>query len=273
MKLLPSHEPWLITLDGYSQLAERINAVATLPQAEWPSSPDSTQPRAESPSPIAIVRMHGTMLLGLSPRLRALLDYFEIAVTDTADIGRTLRALKQDEHVKVVVLDINSPGGRVTGTPELAAAVKELSSKKYVYAYTSDMACSAAYWIASQCDAVYAAPSAHLGSIGVLLPLIDSRVKLEKAGLTVDALTAGKYKGAGLAGTSLTDEQRELLQARVNEDWERFKQAVNTRRSIASEHMEGQSFTGVKAVELGLADANINSLEELITKLTARHRL
>ena len=59
----------------------------------------------------------------------------------------------------------------------------------------------------------------------------------------------------------------------MNQDWDRFKAAVNIRRSIDAAHMEGQSFMGIDAVELGLADETINSLDELKVKLNRRHRL
>ncbi len=268
-----NNEPWLMTLEGHAQLVSSLKELAALPKAQWPSAPDSA-PKEPSPNkPITIVPIKGSMLLGLSPRMRALLELFDIPVTDTAIVAAQLRELAQDESVKVVILDINSTGGRVTGTPELAAAVRELSAKKYVYAFTADMACSAAYWVASQCDAIYATPSAQLGSIGVILPLVDSRLKLEKEGIVVDALSAGKFKTAGLTGTSLTDEQRALLQARVDDDWALFKSAVNTRRSIAPEYMEGQCLSGEKALTSGLVDAHINSLPQLVDKLQKRHKL
>jgi len=271
----PQNEPWLITLEGYSQLSDKCKELVAVPQAQWPTSPDlvQTEPALAEQSPIVVVRMHGTMLLGLSLRTRAILAYYDIPIIETAEVAQELYRLAGDERVKVVVLDINSPGGRVTGTPELAAAVKKLCVKKYVYAFTADMACSAAYWVASQCDGIYAAPSAQLGSIGVILPLLDSRLKLEKAGITIDVISAGKYKSAGTPCTTLSEEQRELLQNNVNDNWEVFKQAVTRRRNIAAESMEGQSFTGEKAISLGLVDANINSLPQLLDKLMRRHRL
>ena len=91
-----------------------------------------------------------------------------------------------------VILDIDSPGGTVAGTPELGAAVAALNGQKPVYAFSSGLMCSAAYWIASQAEAIYATPSARVGSIGVVQTVIDNSARLHAEGIKVfgsDALT------------------------------------------------------------------------------------
>ena len=68
----------------------------------------------------------------------------------------------------------------MNGTPELAQAVADASRDKFVYAFSAGQMCSAAYWVASQCDAIYATPSARVGSIGVILPFVDDTEAFRK---------------------------------------------------------------------------------------------
>ena len=117
-------------------------------------------------------------------------------------------------------------GGTVNGTPELAALVADVSKAKYTYAFNDGQMCSAAYWIASQSDAVFAKPSARVGSIGELLPMLDESKAFEQAGIKVELFAAGKYKSVGVPGVSLTDEQRAWLKADVDEIYGGFKAPV-----------------------------------------------
>jgi hypothetical protein len=101
----------------------------------------------------------------------------------------------------------------VAGTEELAADVAALAKIKPVHAFIDDLGASAAYWVASQAQAVYATASARVGSIGVILPFIDSTEAFKQAGLKVEVFAAGKFKSAGTPGVPLTDAQRALLQS------------------------------------------------------------
>ena len=174
--------------------------------------------------------------------------------TDFLEIEAALVQAGDDPNVKTVLLDIDSPGGTVNGTQECAAAIAELAKKKFVYAYTGGMMCSAAYWLASQANAIYSTSSASVGSIGVILAFADVSKMYENMGVKMEVLTSGKHKGAGAPGTSLTEEQRELLQARIDEMGADFRAAVTARgRKIPQDAMEGQVFSGKGAQRVNLA--------------------
>ena len=174
--------------------------------------------------------------------------------TSSDEIGSALREAAGREDTKAVFLDIDSPGGTVAGTPELAAAVASLNGKKPVYAFSSGLMCSAAYWIASQARAVYATPSAQVGSIGVVQAVIDDSAALASEGIKVEVFAVGKYKAIGAPGTSLTDDQRELINSNLAEIAGEFHAAVLARgRSIPAEAMEGQTFSGRQAQRFNLA--------------------
>jgi signal peptide peptidase SppA len=191
--------------------------------------------------------------------------------TDTEEIARAIREAVEREDVQAIFLDIDSPGGTVNGTPELAQTVADASRQKYVYAFTSGQMCSAAYWVASQCDAIYCSPSARVGSIGVILPVVDSSEAFRQEGLKIEVFAAGKFKSAGTPGTSLTEEQREWLQSDVNEIAADFKAAVLARgRKIPDEAMEGQTFSARNAQRFNLAGA-IKDRATAIARLRSLH--
>ena len=198
---------------------------------------------------IGVVAIEGPILR--KPDLFARIFF---GATSSEDIGEALREAGERDDIKAVFLNIDSPGGTVAGTPELAAAVKALNGSKPVYAFSSGLMCSAAYWIASQARAIYATPSAQVGSIGVVQAVIDNTAALDQAGLKVEVFSVGKYKAMGAPGTSLTDDQRELIQSNLAEIAAEFHDAVLSRgRAIPAEAMEGQTFSGKQAQRYNLA--------------------
>ena len=168
-------------------------------------------------------------------------------------------------------LDIDSPGGTVAGTPELAAAVASLDKQKPVYAFSSGLMCSAAYWIASQARAIYATPSARIGSIGVVQAVIDNTAALDARGIKVEVFAVGKYKAMGAPGTPLTDDHRELIQSNLAETAGEFHAAVLARgRSISADAMEGQTFSGRQAERFNLARM-VSDRAEAMRRLSVYH--
>jgi len=183
---------------------------------------------------------------------------------DISDFDRALIHAAADPKIEKVVLSINSPGGSVTGVPESAARVAALTRDKEVHAFVDGMACSAAYYIASQADHIAAAPSAILGSIGVYMTLVDATRAAEMEGYKVELITAGKFKAMGSPFKPLTDEERAMLQASVTDLHADFRAAVRSGRRAPTERgghqtvsdsaMEGQWFDGKAALAQRLCD-------------------
>jgi signal peptide peptidase SppA len=187
-----------------------------------------------------------------------------MGATGSEEIGAALTEAGQRDDIKAVFLDIDSPGGTVAGTPELAAAVKSLNKQKPVYAFSSGLMCSAAYWIASQARAIYATPSAQVGSIGVVQAVIDDSAALANEGIKVEVFAVGKYKAMGAPGTPLTDDQRDLIIANLAEIAGEFHAAVLAEgRSIPADAMEGQTFSGKQAQRFNLAGMVPNRAEAM----------
>jgi signal peptide peptidase SppA len=180
-------------------------------------------------------------------------------------VTEDLKAAAADDNIKNIVLYFNSPGGTVTGVRELGDLIQSINKNKKCFAYTDTLCASAAYWLASQCEYVYTSPSAEIGSVGVYTLIMDQSRQLDKAGITVNAISAGKYKLSGASFRPMSDEERAMFQTDVNKTYEQFKSTVNNNRKISDEYLQGQVFDGETAVVNGLSDGNINSLGELVT--------
>jgi protease-4 len=184
---------------------------------------------------------------------------------DLDAVSAAIGAAETDPAVDTILLQIHSPGGTVTGVPELAARIAQ--SAKPIIAFTDSECCSAAYWLASQATAIYCTPSACLGSIGVYMALLDASRAYEDQGLKVNAMSAGEMKLAGADWKPLTDAERAMFQSSVDRIYARFTVDVRAKRQLAAEHMQGQVFDGEQAVELGLADELVQDIEDIILLL------
>jgi signal peptide peptidase SppA len=180
-----------------------------------------------------------------------------LGAEDIANVLDMVNKVANDPNVKAAVLNIDSPGGFVTGGPEVADAVARMKKSKPCVAWTGGSMCSLAYWIGSQASEIVSSRSASVGSIGVYTALTDTAKAAEMAGLRVEVFAnkEGIHKGMGIPGTSLTPEQRDYIQSRMQSSFDDFKAAVTaTRGPLKAETLRGQSFSGQKARLAGLVD-------------------
>lgn len=185
---------------------------------------------------------------------------------DIEDIEEMLEECERDTSIKTIILDIDSPGGTSVGVPELANRVKNCSKK--VISFTASECCSAAYWIGSQASEFYATPSSSVGSIGVYIAFPDCSEAYRMEGVKMDVIKSGAYKGAGIPGTSLDDNQRRMLQEEVSDIHSDFKAAVKSVRSFVEDSsMEGQMFSGKRGAEAGLVTSLTNGFDELMSSM------
>jgi signal peptide peptidase SppA len=258
------HREWLIQPEALQSMAASLRGLAD-PAAFLQKQPAESQLLSIDDG-IGVVAIEGPILR--KPDIFASIFF---GATSSDEIAGALREAAGRDDIKAVFLDIDSPGGTVAGTPELAAAVKSLNERKPVYAFSSGVMASAAYWIASQARAIYATPSAQVGSIGVVQALIDNSAALDKAGLKVEVFSVGKYKAMGAPGTPLTDDQRELISSNLAEIARDFHDAVRARgRAIPDEAMEGQTFSGKQAQRFNLAGL-VPDRAEAIRRLRVYH--
>ena len=193
--------------------------------------------------------------------------------TTVAGLTRAFRAAIADPAVKAIVFDVDSPGGAVEGIPELAAEMLAARGQgKKITAVVNPMCASAAYWLASAADEIVITPSGQCGSIGVFCQHEDASQALEKEGLKISLISAGKFKTEGNPYEPLSDEARAAMQAKVDGFYGMFVKAVATGRrvsqsSVKSGFGQGRMLLADDAVTEGMAD-RVASLDQVIGKLS-----
>jgi signal peptide peptidase SppA len=187
-------------------------------------------------------------------------------------IGAELQMALDDSAVKAIVLDIDSPGGEVTGCGELARCIREARATKPVYAYASGTCASAAYWLASACTEVIADPSALVGSIGVRCLMVDDSKAEEMAGIKSYDIVSSQspLKVADAA----VPEDRVRVRASLDAMAAVFIADVAAGRGVtpgkvAAQYGKGDVFVGAQAVDAGLCD-RLGNLASIVAELAAK---
>lgn len=248
-----------VQLAALADALGRCDPVALSARAASPPSAVETV-QAKGDKRIAVVRIVGPMMKGQS----------WWGGTSTIQARRDLRAATADPSVSGILLAIDSPGGTVAGTADLGAEVKAARRRKPVWAHIDDMCCSAAYWVASQADQVFAnQPTADVGNVGTVGMVIDESKALEAKGVKVHVLSTGPLKRVG-AGSEVTADQIAYLQALVDDNQTHFDAVVRAGRSLTAEQMKevrtGAVFTATRAKDLRLIDG-IRPLEQTLNAL------
>jgi len=194
--------------------------------------------------------------------------------TSCERIAAMLRAVVGDPNIATIVFDVDSPGGTVTGMAELAAEVFAARETKHLISVANGMICSAAYDIASQAHEIVSIPSGVVGSIGVFTAHEDLSAALEKEGITITLISAGKYKTENNPFEPLTEEGRAILQSRVDAAYTQFVKDVARGRGVSSADVrkgygEGRALQAKDAKAAGLID-RIATMDEVIGKLVGR---
>jgi protease-4 len=216
---------------------------------ETPKPPDAPMPskftRMDNIARIDVDGVIGKRVSGLERMSGA---------ADVDFIGAAVQEASDDETIEGILLNVNSPGGGITGVPELGELIASTDRLKPVVAFTDQTMASAAYWISAGASMIVASQSASVGSVGVYMAFLDTSRAFELAGLRTELIKQGKFKGMGIQGTSLTDDQRALLQESVDTVATWFKGFITANRVVGQGSMEGQSFYAAEAVTVGLAD-------------------
>lgn len=221
------------------------------------------QRKPASKGSIGIVSISGTMMKHVSSMSDG---------TSTVLARRAIRELQASEDVKAIVLKIDSPGGTVSGTSDLADDVAAANQQKPVYAFIEDLGASAAYWVASQAREIHANRTALVGSIGTYGVVHDLSALAAMEGIKVHVVRAGEYKGTGVPGTAVNAEQLAMLQERVNQLNEHFLAGVSKGRRLPMGAVkalaDGRVHVGESALGLGLID-RVGSFDALLAQISS----
>jgi signal peptide peptidase SppA len=176
-------------------------------------------------------------------------------------ISSALESAATDSTVKRVVLQVDSPGGEVTGLPETAALLAHVAKTKPVSAIVEGHAASAAYWLVSQASDITLTPSGEVGSVGVRMIHTDISKMLEDRGVKMTELYSGDFKTEWSPYKPLSEDAKTDMQTRLSATHNDFIRAVAAgragRASIEvrrNRFGEGRMFSANDAMTHGLVD-------------------
>lgn len=193
-------------------------------------------------------------------------------MTSTAQAATDLQTALEDSRVTSILLWIDSPGGMVDGTQELAQAVFAARGQKSIVALADGCMCSAAYWVGSAAEQIYiTSDCAETGSIGVVATHTDVSQAEARYGQKTTEITAGRYKRIASQYAPLSEDGRAVIQAQVDHIYSVFVEAVATHRGVSVETVlnnmaDGRVFLGRQAIEAGLVDG-VSTMADLIAEL------
>lgn len=178
-----------------------------------------------------------------------------------ATVKEELEKAAKDEHIKALVLRINSPGGTVTASDIIYHELKRFKAgrKIPIVASIMDVGASGGYYIAAATDSVFAHPSTVTGSIGVIMLTVNARGLLEKVGVETNAVTSGPRKDMGSPFRAMLPEERAIFQGVIDGFYQRFLQVVqdgrpNLNAETIKKLADGRIYSGEQAKAAGLVD-------------------
>ena len=180
-------------------------------------------------------------------------------ITDDRKLVEAVDKLADNDHVKALIVVINSPGGSVAGGEGLHNVIARVAGKKPVVAVMGGTAASAGYMIALPAARIFAREGTLTGSIGVLLETGEFSGLLKTLGITAEAITSGPLKDQPSLIRPLSPEGRDVLHGLVNDMYDQFVGMVAAGRHMDAarvrELADGRAYTGRQALKLGLVDA------------------
>lgn len=181
---------------------------------------------------------------------------------------------KTNANIKGVLFVVNSPGGAVPPSVELAYAIKELSEIKPVVAYASGVMASGSYYASIWANKIIANPGSMVGSIGVIFQGANVEELMKKIGVSTQTVKIGKYKEAGTFSREWNSFEKAELNAIIEDTYDMFITDVSTARGLKKEEHEKYAdahvFTARQAKNVGLVDevATISYAKDELYKLS-----
>lgn len=270
-------QPWFIDPRKAEQIVAMLELRAMAgPRAE-PFRKEGAALRQEvrtTKGTVAVLNLFGA----IAPRAEALEDVSQQAAL-MVPFQNAFREVAADPSLSGIILNIDSPGGRVDLVPETAAMIRKARRDgRPIVAVANTLAASAAYWIASAADELVVTPSGEVGSIGVYVLHRDVSEALAASGIRMQFISEGARKVEGNPFEPLSEEARAALQTNVRYFYDLFVADVAKGRRVAESvvradpEKDGKHFGGGRvypakeAVRLGMAD-RVATLDETIARL------
>lgn len=180
-------------------------------------------------------------------------------ITSSEEVIRQLKKYRGMSGVRAIVLHIDSPGGGVVASQEMYEEVRKTrDGGKPVIVAMGSLAASGGYYVSCGATRLVANRGTLTGSIGVISEFLQVKDALEKLGISLKTIKAGKLKDAGSPTKTMTEDDRAYFQALMDGVHRQFMDVVARERKMSPEKVrelaDGRVFTGEQAVELGLVD-------------------
>lgn len=191
--------------------------------------------------------------------------------TSTEQFGMAFDAAMDDPDVKSVLIDVSSPGGSYSGTPELATKIYKRRGEKPIIAVADSLAASAAYWIPSAADQLYVTPSGYAGSVGVFAVHEDWSAALANEGVKVSLMRVPEFKAEGNPYEPATEEFVASEMNDLNRIYGEFTDAVAKHRGttqgvVKETYGKGRVLSARDAVSVGMADG-VATFEQVLSRM------
>ena len=196
------------------------------------------------------------------------------AIITADDVLEKIETAKNDPLIKGVLFKVNSPGGAVAPSIEIAYAIKELNAIKPVVAYASGIMASGSYLASLYASSIIANPGSMIGSIGVIMQSVDASELMAKIGVKSQVVKAGTYKESGTPTRAWTQKEKEELEKITNNTYNLFVAYVADARKLKKEdhktYADAHIFTALGAKQVNLVDtvAPISQAKELVINLS-----
>lgn len=226
----------------------------------------------------AVARQDGQIALlpfrgVISNRIAMMNDVSSGGGTSSEAFGKLFQAAVNDDGIKAIIMDVDTPGGATSGTSELSNQIYSARGSKPIIAHVNANAGSAGYWACSGADEIVVTPSGQVGSIGVYGVHDDMSEKLAKDGVKKTLISAGPFKTEGNPFGPLSDEARAAVQQRVDAAYGSFVRDVARNRGVAISAVrdgfgQGRMVDAQDAVSQGMAD-KVGTLEDTLKRFGA----
>lgn len=216
---------------------------------------------------IAVLPLYGV----IAQRANMANDVSGTGGASTQRFTQAFRDAMADESVGQILIDIDSPGGSVYGTGELAAEILQARAQKPVVAFANSLAASAAYWVGCAASEFYVTPGGEVGSIGVWQAHQDISKALDEEGVKITLISAGKFKTEGHSYAPLDADAQAFMQSRVEDYYGAFTKAVAKGRNVAIDAVrngmgQGRVLGAEEAAKQGMVDG-VMTFDDVIRKM------
>jgi protease-4 len=193
-------------------------------------------------------------------------------VTDSMvdDMRAALQQARDDNHVKAIVLEVDSPGGEVTASDAIYSALIKTRARKPVVVYMDSLAASGGYYVSCGGKYLMASDTTITGSIGVIIQTLNYEQLFNKIGLASVIFKSGKFKDMLNGARPITPEERELVQSFIMKTYDKFLGIVAKERNLPADLLrntiaDGRILSGKDAFDNKLIDG-LGELDDAFAK-------